>query len=55
MDISVNPGGINYPFLNEYDPLLKNIRDDEQFKKLMIRYGLLIQSPNHTRKMVNQV
>jgi len=28
-------GIINYPFLNEYDPLLENIRSDERFKKLM--------------------
>jgi hypothetical protein len=27
----------NYPFLNEYDPFLKNLRDDARFKKLMQR------------------
>jgi TolB-like protein/lipoprotein NlpI len=30
-------GFINYPFLNEYDPFLKNIRGEPQFKKLMER------------------
>jgi TolB-like protein len=35
LDISVNLGGINYPNLNEYDPLLENIRGEERFKKLM--------------------
>lgn len=30
-------GFINYPFLNEYDPFLENIRGDERFKKLMER------------------
>jgi tetratricopeptide (TPR) repeat protein len=28
-------GFLNYPFLNEYNPLLKNIRADERFRKLM--------------------
>jgi TolB-like protein len=37
LEISVNSGGINYPNLNEYDPLLKNLRDEERFKKLMVR------------------
>jgi len=30
-------GFINYPFLNEYDPFLENIRGEEQFAKLMER------------------
>ena len=34
---AVNRGFINYPMLNEYDPLLKNIRGEEGFKKLMER------------------
>jgi tetratricopeptide (TPR) repeat protein len=32
---AIHYGIINYPFLNEYDPLLENIRSDERFKKLM--------------------
>ncbi|MFC2142317.1 protein kinase [Acidobacteriota bacterium] len=30
-------GFINYPFLNEYDPFLENIRGEPRFKKLMER------------------
>jgi len=30
-------GFINYPFLNEHDPFLENIRGEERFKKLMER------------------
>jgi serine/threonine protein kinase len=30
-------GGMNYPFLNEYDPFLENIRGEPRFKKLMER------------------
>jgi hypothetical protein len=30
-------GGMNYPFLNEYDPFLENIRSEPRFKKLMER------------------
>jgi hypothetical protein len=37
MEISINLGGINYPFINEYDPLLENIRTEERFKMLMKR------------------
>ena len=37
LTLSINLGGINYPFLNEYDPLLNNIRGEERFKKLMER------------------
>jgi tetratricopeptide (TPR) repeat protein len=32
---AVSLGSINYPFLNEYNPLLKNIRKEIRFKKLM--------------------
>jgi non-specific serine/threonine protein kinase len=28
-------GFINYPFLSQYDPLLKNIRQEKRFKELM--------------------
>ena len=35
LENSINRGMINYPFLIEYDPLLENIRNKEQFKKLM--------------------
>jgi TolB-like protein len=37
LENAVNRGFINYRMLNEYDPLLKNIRCDERFKKLMAR------------------
>jgi TolB-like protein len=37
LENAVNRGFINYSMLNEYDPLLKNIRGDERFKKLMER------------------
>jgi hypothetical protein len=30
-------GFINYPFLNEIDPFLENIRGEPRFKKLMER------------------
>jgi non-specific serine/threonine protein kinase len=32
---AVNRGFINYPFINEHDPFLENIRGEERFKKLM--------------------
>jgi tetratricopeptide (TPR) repeat protein len=35
LEISINLGGINYPFLNDYDPLLESIRGQERFKSLM--------------------
>jgi hypothetical protein len=35
--LQIDCGFINYPFLNEYDPYLANIRGDERFKKLMER------------------
>jgi hypothetical protein len=31
----VERGMINYPFINEYDPLLKNIRSEKRFEILM--------------------
>jgi non-specific serine/threonine protein kinase len=37
LENAVNRGFINYPFLNEYTPFLKNIRGEERFKKLMER------------------
>jgi non-specific serine/threonine protein kinase len=37
LEHAINRGFINYPFLNEYDPFLDNIRGEERFKKLMER------------------
>ncbi len=37
LEIAVNRGLINYPFINEYDPFLENIRGEPRFKKLMKR------------------
>jgi non-specific serine/threonine protein kinase len=37
LEIAVNRGFINYPFLSEYDPLLENIRGEPRFKTLMGR------------------
>ena len=37
LENAANRGFINYPFLNEYDPFLKNIREEPRFKKLMER------------------
>jgi serine/threonine protein kinase len=37
LENSVDHGFVNYPFLNEYDPLLENIRGEDRFKKLMER------------------
>jgi non-specific serine/threonine protein kinase len=37
LEISINLGGINYPFLNDYDPLFQNVRGEERFKNLMKR------------------
>lgn len=34
---SINRGNFNYPFINEYDPFLENLRKEESFKKLMQR------------------
>ena len=37
LEISVNQGMINHPFLNDWDPLLENIRSEPRFNKLMDR------------------
>jgi disulfide oxidoreductase YuzD len=37
LENAVNRGFINYPFINEYDSFLENIRGEERFKKLMER------------------
>ena len=37
LEKAVNKGRIDYPFLNNYDRLLDNIRGEERFKKLMER------------------
>jgi TolB-like protein/tRNA A-37 threonylcarbamoyl transferase component Bud32/Flp pilus assembly protein TadD len=37
LEHSIDGGLINYPFLNEYDPFLENIRSEPRFKKLMER------------------
>jgi eukaryotic-like serine/threonine-protein kinase len=35
LDNAVNRGFINYPYLNEYDPYLANIRGEDRFRELM--------------------
>jgi len=37
LELAIKFGFINYPFLNEYNPFLENIRGEERFKKLMKR------------------
>ena len=37
LEHAVNKGFINYPLFSKYDPFLTNIRQDENFKKLMTR------------------
>ena len=37
LEHAVSTGYINYPFLNEYDPFLANLRSEPRFKKLMER------------------
>jgi hypothetical protein len=37
LENAVDRGFINYPMLNEYDKLLSNVRNEERFKKLLIR------------------
>ena len=37
LEHGIDWGFINYPFLNEHDPFLENIRGEERFKKLMER------------------
>jgi hypothetical protein len=37
LEHSIDLGMINYPFMNEYDSFLENIRGEERFQKLMER------------------
>jgi hypothetical protein len=37
LENAVNQGFINYPFMDEIDPFLKNIHGEPRFKKLMER------------------
>jgi TolB-like protein len=37
LEISINLGGINFPFLNEYNTLLENIRREPRFRKLLLK------------------
>ena len=37
LEISINLGGINYPFLNDYNTLLENIRGESRFREMMER------------------
>ena len=37
LELSIELGFTNFPFLNEYDPFFENIRGEERFKKLMER------------------
>ncbi len=37
LEHAVNRGYINYPYLNEFDPLLGKIRNEPRFIKLMKR------------------
>ena len=37
LEMAVNLGAIYYPFLNNYDPFLENLRGEERFKNLMER------------------
>lgn len=34
---SIARGNFNYPFMNEYDPFLVNLHNEERFKNLMQR------------------
>lgn len=44
LEISIGGGFINYPFMNEFDPFLENIRGDERFRKLMHRVKQIWES-----------
>ncbi len=44
LEISIGGGFINYPFMNEFDPFLGNIRGDERFRKLMQRVKQIWES-----------
>jgi TolB-like protein len=37
LENSVERGNFNYPFLNEYDPFLENLREDARFRKIIKR------------------
>ncbi len=37
LEILVSRGFINYPVLNEYHPILENLRNEPRFKQLMIK------------------
>ena len=37
LENAINRGFINFPFLNQYDSFLDNIRGEERFKRLMER------------------
>jgi TolB-like protein len=37
LENSIDRGNFNYPFMNEYDPFLKSLREEFRFKKLMQR------------------
>jgi hypothetical protein len=37
LENAADHGFLNYPFLNEHDPFLENIRGEERFKALMDR------------------
>ena len=37
LENAVRLGFINYPFLNQYDSFLDNVRGEERFKRLMER------------------
>ncbi len=44
LEIAVGGGFINYPFINEADPFLENIRKDERFIELMKRVRQIWES-----------
>jgi hypothetical protein len=44
LEIAVRGGFINYPFINEFDPFLENIRGDDRFRKLMQRVKQIWES-----------
>jgi tetratricopeptide (TPR) repeat protein len=37
LEIAINRGNFNYPFINEYDPFLQNLRGEKRFRDLMNR------------------
>jgi len=44
LEISIGGGFMIYPFMNEFDPFLENIRGDERFRKLMKRVKQIWES-----------